>query len=79
VLPVTLRGTRSVLRGDNLFPRRGTVYVNVAEPVAGEASDAMPDSGWQAAIALRDRVRAVMLDSGGEPDLLDERPLADLR
>lgn len=79
VLPVTLRGTRSVLRGNHLFPRRGTIYVDVAQPVAGEPADALPDSGWQTAIALRDRVRAVMLKSCGEPDLLDERPLADLR
>ena len=77
VVPVTLRGTRSILRGDKLFPRRGSIELEVSAPVASDVSD--DESGWQAAISLRDRVRAVMLRRCGEPDLFDERPLADLR
>lgn len=62
VVPVALRGTRSILRDVEWFPRRGKVEVEVMEPV-------VPDGGdWAAAIRLRDRARTAILGGCGEPD-----------
>lgn len=63
VIPVAIRGSRSLLRGDTWFPRRTVVTVQICPPVApqGEA--------WDAAVALRDAVRAEILKYCGEPDL----------
>ena len=63
VVPVTLRGTRSVLRDGEWLPRRGDVSVHI-----GEVS--RPDGGdFAAAVRLRDRVRSAMLAHANEPDL----------
>ncbi len=72
VLPVVIRGTRSVLRGDEFFPRRGRVSVEVLEPIAAPGGDP-----WHDAVALRDEARAAILVRCGEPDLADRRPLLD--
>ncbi|MGP1675756.1 MAG: AMP-binding protein [Burkholderiales bacterium] len=63
LLPVTLRGTRSVLRDGGWFARRGAIVVTVAAPLAPQGSD------WNAAVALRDAARAEILRRCGEPDL----------
>jgi 1-acyl-sn-glycerol-3-phosphate acyltransferase len=63
VLPVTVRGTRSILRGDQWLPRRGKIVVHIGKAVRPQGSD------FAAAIQLRDRVRAAMLEHYGEPDL----------
>ncbi len=73
VVPVTIRGTRSVLRGDQWFPRRGPVTVRIARAFAPEGRD------FAAALRLRDRTRAVMLEHCGEPDLSHEHPMPGAR
>lgn len=62
VLPVTLRGTRSILRSDQWFPRRGIVSVRVGPLLSADGSD------FSAAVRLRDSVRAEILSTCGEPD-----------
>jgi 1-acyl-sn-glycerol-3-phosphate acyltransferase len=64
VVPVTLTGTRYLLRGDEWFPRRGKIGVIVGRPIAPDGSD------WAAAIKLRDAVRGEILRHCGEPDLV---------
>lgn len=64
VLPVTLRGTRSILRDGQWLPRRGDVSVHVGTPLAPDGHD------FAAAIRLRDRVRAAILAHTTEPDLV---------
>jgi 1-acyl-sn-glycerol-3-phosphate acyltransferase len=63
VVPVAIRGTRSMLRGDEWFPRRGTITITVRPPIEPDGSD------LAAAVRLRDRVRAEILAYCGEPDL----------
>ena len=63
LVPVTMRGARSVLRDGSWFARRGTVVVTIAAPLTPQGSD------WNAAVALRDAVRAEILRHCGEPDL----------
>ncbi|MDS4069112.1 MAG: AMP-binding protein, partial [Candidatus Competibacter sp.] len=61
VLPVTIRGTRSMLRAGSWFPRRGRLEVIVAPPIQPDGDD------WSAAVRLRDAARAVILRHCGEP------------
>ena len=71
VVPGVLRGTRTLLRGEQWFPRRTPVSVEIAEPIRPSGTD------FSAMLALRDAARAAMLARVGEPDLGGlERPPA---
>ena len=73
VVPVTLSGTRSVLRGGQWFPRPGAVQVALSARLFAEGH------GFDAAIALRDAARAAILTACGEPDLAGEGTLLEDR
>jgi 1-acyl-sn-glycerol-3-phosphate acyltransferase len=62
IVPVVIQGTRSKLRGDEFFPRRGSATVTVLPPVQPQGT------GWNAAVQLRDAVRGEILGRCGEPD-----------
>ena len=64
VVPVAIRGTRSVLRGDDWFPRRGKVTITIRPAIRPDGTD------LAAAVRLRDAVREEILRHCGEPDLL---------
>jgi 1-acyl-sn-glycerol-3-phosphate acyltransferase len=68
VVPIALRGVRSVLRDGTWYARRAPVAVTLSAPIAPEGVD------WSAAVRLRDRVRAEILKHCGEPDLERARP-----
>ncbi|MBI5437289.1 MAG: AMP-binding protein [Nitrosomonadales bacterium] len=63
VVPVSIRGTRSILRDGHWFPRRGIITVTIGKPIAPEGK------GWAAAIQLRNKARAEISRRCGEPDL----------
>ena len=63
VVPVGIRGTRSVLRSDQWLPRRAPLRVLIGDPVMPSGSD------LTAAAALRASVRERVLSLCGEPDL----------
>ena len=63
VVPVALRGVRSVLRDETWYPRRAPIAVTVGAPIAPDGED------WNAQLRLRDRTRAEILKHCGEPDL----------
>jgi len=67
IIPVTIRGTRSILRAYSWLPRRGAIFVHVGTPIAATGDD------FEAALALRQAVRAQMLSRCAEPDLAHER------
>ena len=84
VVPVTIAGTRSVMRDGQWIPRPGPVSVRIAAPIApgsepadGTSPDPVDGSGgeppdgssWAQAVKLRDAARAVILAQCGEPDL----------
>jgi 1-acyl-sn-glycerol-3-phosphate acyltransferase len=62
VVPVALRGVRSVLRDGTWYARRYPMAVTFGAPIAPDGAD------WNAAVRLRDRVRAEVLKYCGEPD-----------
>jgi 1-acyl-sn-glycerol-3-phosphate acyltransferase len=63
VVPVALRGTRSMLRSGQWFPRRSKLSVTISAALHPEGED------WTAALRLRDAVRAEILAHCGEPQL----------
>ncbi len=63
VVPVTVQGTRSILRGDGRFPHHGALRVVVGAPITADGTD------WAAAVSLRDAARAAVLAALDEPDL----------
>jgi 1-acyl-sn-glycerol-3-phosphate acyltransferase len=63
VVPVALRGVRSVLRDGTWYPRRAPITVTFGAPVEPDGDD------WNATLRLRDRARAEILKYCGEPDL----------
>jgi 1-acyl-sn-glycerol-3-phosphate acyltransferase len=73
VVPVTIRGTRSILRDGQWLLRRGRMSVTFSAPLEPAGSD------WSAAIRLRDAARAEILRLCGEPDLGEETALAPKR
>jgi 1-acyl-sn-glycerol-3-phosphate acyltransferase len=69
VVPGTLRGVRTMLRGDQWFPRRTPIDVVIEQPIEPAGTD------FAAMLAMRDAARAAMLKHAGEPDLgLLEKP-----
>jgi len=62
VVPITIRGTRSILRSEQWLPRRGTISITVSVPIPPQGND------WSAAIQLRDAARADILHFCGEPE-----------
>ncbi|MSQ52175.1 MAG: acyl-phosphate glycerol 3-phosphate acyltransferase [Betaproteobacteria bacterium] len=69
VVPVAIRGLRSVLRDGTWYLRRAPVTVTIGAPLEPAGGD------WAAAVKLRDAVRAEILKSCGEPDLTTEGKL----
>ncbi|MEN8136638.1 MAG: AMP-binding protein [Thermodesulfobacteriota bacterium] len=74
IVPVAIRGSRSILRADSWFPRRGAVRVIIGEPL--ETREILERTGgdlWQTTVELRNRTRSWILAHSGEPDLEHER------
>jgi 1-acyl-sn-glycerol-3-phosphate acyltransferase len=65
LLPVTIRGMRSILREGQKVPRPARASISIGAPLAPEGGD------WSAAVKLRDRARAEILRGCGEPDLVE--------
>jgi 1-acyl-sn-glycerol-3-phosphate acyltransferase len=63
IIPAAIRGTRSMLRSDQWFPRRAAISVEVAEPIKPGGRD------FQSALRLRDAAREAVLARCGEPDI----------
>jgi 1-acyl-sn-glycerol-3-phosphate acyltransferase len=65
LLPVAMRGTRSILRDGQKVIRPGRASISIGAPLIAE------DTSWNAAVKLRDRARAEILRGCGEPDLVE--------
>jgi 1-acyl-sn-glycerol-3-phosphate acyltransferase len=63
VVPVAIRGTRTILRPEHHFPRRGAIDIAVGEPIWPSGND------WTAAVELQRAARKVVLNLSGEADM----------
>jgi len=69
VVPIALRGTRSVLHGDDRLPRRGPLAVTIGAAIHPEPGA----ERWTETLRLAAAARAFLLAEGGEPDLDEAR------
>ncbi len=70
VVPIAIRGTRSMLRSGSWFPRRGRITISIGEIIKPDAfPENVQSDAWQLALALRDKARQYILHHCGEPDL----------
>ncbi|MCB1902865.1 MAG: 1-acyl-sn-glycerol-3-phosphate acyltransferase, partial [Gammaproteobacteria bacterium] len=69
VVPIVIKGTRSILRDRSWFPHRGAVTIVIGEPIAAGGTD------WSFAIELRNQARKTILAHLDEPDLGQETHL----
>lgn len=74
IVPIAIRGTRSILRADSWFPRRGTISLTFGPPITVETPPQPKHDQWSLALQLRDKTRKWLLLHCGEPDLGHERP-----
>jgi len=63
IVPVSIAGTRSILRGDDRFARRGRVQIRAFPPLIPTGDD------WSAAAELHNAARRAILAGCAEPDL----------
>ncbi|MGI9476570.1 MAG: AMP-binding protein [Hyphomicrobiaceae bacterium] len=66
IVPVAIRGTRTVLRGEQWVPRRGNIIVEIGAPIYPIGK------GFHAAVQLRDATRSWILMHCGEVNLTEE-------
>lgn len=70
IVPVAIRGTRSILRADARRPNRGVIRIIIGKPIHMHAfTQDEQDNSWATALTLRDAVREHILQHCGEPDL----------
>jgi fatty-acyl-CoA synthase len=70
IVPISLEGTRKILRDGTHLPRPGSVTITVHPPIyprtAGNQGSAGDGSGWRELIRLRDATREVIARDSGE-------------
>jgi len=72
VIPIAIRGTRSILREESWFPHRGSITIEIGKPVDPKKIATRADKEqWDVAIGLRDKSREFILRHCGEPDLTE--------
>ncbi|MBE9560612.1 MAG: 1-acyl-sn-glycerol-3-phosphate acyltransferase [Proteobacteria bacterium] len=70
VIPVAIRGTRSILRAGSWFPHHGSINIDIGEAIdPKQIADESGKDAWHVTIELRDRSREYILRHCGEPDL----------
>ena len=69
IVPVSIRGTRSILRADSWLPHHGSITLTVGQAIRPDAIPVASDKPWDMALALRDQARSALLRDTGEPDL----------
>jgi 1-acyl-sn-glycerol-3-phosphate acyltransferase len=69
IVPIAIRGSRSVLRSGTNRPQRSAISISIGKPIFPQRSS---NDSWEQAIMLRDAARVHILRYCGEPDLGNE-------
>ena len=70
VVPIAIRGTRSILRAGSWFPRHGRIDITIGQAINIDSLSADPEQdAWHLAMQLRDAAREHILRYCGEPAL----------
>lgn len=74
VVPVAIRGMRSILRSGSWFPHHGSINIDIGEAIdPGVIAREQGGDAWHVAIELRDRSREYILRHCGEPDIARDK------
>jgi 1-acyl-sn-glycerol-3-phosphate acyltransferase len=75
VVPIAIRGTRSMLRPGTWVPRRGQITFTVGKAITPDAEvEAGPGDSWATAVNLRETAHKHILAHCGEVDLSYRSP-----
>jgi len=70
VVPIAIRGTRSILRSDSWLPRHGNITITIGQAVSPEVlSEGQTEDNWSVAIKLKNAAHQHILRYCGEVDL----------
>lgn len=69
ILPVSIAGTRKILRDGNYLPRPGNITITLCEPIQPRANGKESGGGWHEVVRLRDATREAIARHAGEPTL----------
>ena len=70
VIPIAIKGTRSILRDSSRFPHHSPVHIEIGKPIDPEEIRSETEAKeWDIAIELRDQSREFILQHCGEPDI----------
>ena len=70
IVPIAIRGTRSILRANSARPNRGVIRIVIGKPIhIHEFTQDEKIDSWSTALSLRDAAREHILRHCGEPDL----------
>jgi len=68
VVPIAIRGTRSILRAETWIPRRGRITITIGQAVTPEVSE----NNWTVAVKLKEAAHQHISRYCGEADLSQE-------
>jgi acyl carrier protein len=68
IIPLSIKGSRKVLRDGTYLPRPSSIALTLSPPIYARES-ATPDAAWQELIRLRDATRDAIASHTGEPVL----------
>ncbi len=69
VVPIAIRGTRSILRADSWLPRHGNITLTIGQAISPASIEEKTDTNWSAAVTLKDTAHQHILRYCGEVDL----------
>ena len=70
VIPIAIRGTRSILRANSWLPRHGSIHIYIGQAIQPrDIEKQVGRHSWKVALALREHCRKFILRHCGEPDL----------
>ena len=73
IIPVAIRGTRSILRSGSWFPHHGSISIDIGEELHPKTiMDKHNKDIWRVALELRNKSREFVLRHCAEPDLAQE-------
>ncbi len=69
IIPIAIRGTRSILRGSSWYAYQGAISLVIGDPVDPGTTGQDDSQTWPVALKLRDQCRTHILQHCREPDL----------
>jgi len=73
VVPIAIRGTRSILRADTWTPRHGNVTITIGQALSPEIlTEGKTENNWSVAVKLKEAAHQHILRYCGEVDLSNE-------